>query len=120
MQVGYSLHKSCLFAQTSYTQALIYYDNDPIFCDKIDRERLIVNTVARKNVVAAIQKGEITTSWDWLRTQEKKDFSTRQEIEVEDKGTNEKLDKVAEIITNLSKYARQSIAKGNKNPSKRI
>lgn len=80
LQLGYKLHKACLYALIPYTTVKPYYDKNDDFRNKIERERTLVNTVARKNLVKAIQDGDLKASLDWLETQEKDEFSKRQEV----------------------------------------
>lgn len=96
LQLGYSFHKSCLFAEIPYTSLILYYNEDENFRNKCERERSIVSLTARRNLVNAIkgkeeirnkdgvilqeaQSPSIDVSKEWLETQEKDDWSKRTE-----------------------------------------
>ena len=80
LQLGYKLYKACLYAGVPYMTVLDYYNAHDDFREIVERERLLVNTIARKNLVQAIKGGDLETSKDWLETQEKEDFTKRQEV----------------------------------------
>lgn len=81
LQLGYSFHKACLYAQIPYTTYKPYYDEDEVFRNKIERERTLTNMVARKNLVNAIKEGDLKSSLEWLQAHEKEDWSKRQEVQ---------------------------------------
>ncbi len=74
LQLGYSFHKSCLFAQIPYTTYKKYYDENLNFRNKIERERSQVNLTARRNIVDKINAGDTKLSLRWLESFEKDDF----------------------------------------------
>ena len=80
LSVGYSLWKACQLANLNYTTYLYYYQNNADFCSKVEGERSKVNITARKNIINAIEKGGVNTSFEWLDRLEKDDFSKRTEI----------------------------------------
>lgn len=97
LQVGYSFHKSCIMALVPYSTVIPYYNTDEDFRNKVERERNLVNIVARQNIIKKIQgkktkqiidgkevevvvEGDVDTSFAWLSRQEKDEFSTRQEV----------------------------------------
>ncbi len=59
LQLGYSLHKACLYAEIPYRQLHDYYVENEDFRNKVERERTLVNAAARRNLVEAIKKGDI-------------------------------------------------------------
>lgn len=81
LQLGYSMHKACLFAGYPYTTLKFYYDTEDDFRNKIDREQLIVNTQARKNWVnKIIVEKDYQSSKEWLEARERDDFAKRKEL----------------------------------------
>lgn len=80
LQLGYSFHKSCLYAEIPYTTALPYYQEVEEFRTKIERERILVNVQARRNIFNAIATGDLKVSLEWLEAMEKEEFSKLQEI----------------------------------------
>jgi len=98
LQLGYSLHKACLYAEIPYRQLHDYYVEDEDFRNRVERERTLVNAAARRNLVEAIKKGDIKASMEWLETQEKDDFSKRTEVEHIEEKENEELKLLREIV----------------------
>ena len=76
LQLGYSFHKACLYAQIPYTTYKKYYDENEDFHNKIDRERSLISVTARKNIIKTIESGDYKASLRWLESFEKEDFST--------------------------------------------
>lgn len=97
LQVGYSFHKACLMALLPYSTLYPYYADsypetfDEDFHNRCERERNLVNIVARQNIIKVI-KGEkdkagnvivppsVPDSFKWLERQEPEDFSPGQKI----------------------------------------
>lgn len=80
LQVGYSFHKACIMALVPYTTLKFYYNEDEDFRNKIERERNLVNVVARTNIINSIKKGKVGNSFEWLDRMEKDEFSKRTEL----------------------------------------
>ena len=60
LQVGYSFHKACVMALVPYSTVYPYFCDayptyDQAFHDKCERERNLVNIVARQNIIQAIK-----------------------------------------------------------------
>ncbi len=120
LQLGYSFHKACRYGKVVHETYREYAEADLNFLDKVERERTLINTVARKNVFKSIQAGNVADSWAWLETQEKDDFSKKTITENTNPDDLQKMDKITEIITKLSKDAKQFIAKADKRVAKPI
>lgn len=80
LQVGYSFHKACIMALIPYTTLRFYYNEDEEFRNKIERERNLVNVVARRNIIKTINEGKVGISLEWLDRMEKDEFSKRTEL----------------------------------------
>ncbi len=81
LQLGYSLHKACLYAETPYTSLKPYYDEDENFRNRVERERNYPNVRARRALLNAIEKDDAKVAIEWLQSMEKDDFSKRTEVE---------------------------------------
>lgn len=77
LQLGYSFHKACLYAEIPYTTYKKYYDENQDFRNKIDKERSQVNLTARKNIVDRIKTGDTKLSLRWLESFENDDFGLK-------------------------------------------
>jgi hypothetical protein len=101
LQLGYTLHKACVFSQTPYRQLHDYYEEqddegnyvNEDFRNRVEATQTQVSVQARRNLAEIIQnaeikneKGEIirpkfgagmvaTVSQQWLESMEKEDFS---------------------------------------------
>lgn len=117
LQLGYSFHKACRYAQEVYETYREYAEADLNFLDKVERERTLINTVARKNVFKSIQTGNVADSWSWLETQEKDDFSKKTITENTSPDDVKKLDTLAKIIITLSANVKREFKKSHQRAS---
>jgi hypothetical protein len=81
LQLGYSIYKSALMGEVPYTSLWEYCQSDEDFRKKLERERTLPNVVARRNIVSAINSGDVKTSIDWLERNEGDEFAKVQKIE---------------------------------------
>jgi hypothetical protein len=82
LQLGYSFHKSCLHAEYPYSTIIPYYNDDEGFRNKVERERTLLNVVARRNISNAINKDKnLDASRDWLERMESDEFTKVHKVE---------------------------------------
>jgi len=128
LQLGYTFHKACLYAQVPYSTLIVYYTDDKDFQNKVERERGIVSLTARRNLVNAIRgqdeikdkdgrllqpkvPPDIQVSKEWLETQEKDDWSKRTEVRDVTNEGNEGIILLREIITERRQIAKEKRTK---------
>jgi len=93
LQLGYSLHKACLYAQVPYRQLHDYYEENEDFRNKVEATRGRISVQARRNLAEVIANQELLdkegkiirpkfpqlmvnqVSTDWLESMEKEEFS---------------------------------------------
>lgn len=80
LQLGYSMHKACLYADVPYRQLHEHANTDENFRNKVVRERTTPNLIARRNLVNAINKGDLEVSKDWLERLEADEFGKVQQV----------------------------------------
>lgn len=81
LQLGYSLHRACIFAEYPYSSLIIYYNDDEVFRNKVERERKLLGVQARRNIAEAIKKKDPKMSLEWLERQEPEEFSKISKVE---------------------------------------
>jgi hypothetical protein len=129
LQLGYSLHKACLYAQVPYRQLHEYYEANEDFRNKVEATRGQLSIRARANLADVImnkevkdEKGNIIIpkkpqtmvndiSLQWLENIEKEDFSKRTEI----KDVSER----SEAVELLKKLIRQGEKEIHQDANKR-
>jgi hypothetical protein len=85
LQLGYSLYRACQFAGLNYKMIYNHYERNEDFKNKVERERNLVNTQARKILIKAMMGDNKVPSdpklaLEWLDRMEKDEFSKRIEI----------------------------------------
>jgi hypothetical protein len=85
LQLGYSLYRACQFAGLSYRVVYNHYQRNEDFKNKVERERNLVNTQARKILIKAMigddkMPPDPKLALEWLDRMEKDEFSKRIEI----------------------------------------
>ena len=98
LQLGYSMHKACLYADVPYRQLHEYANEHEDFRNKVERERTTPNLIARRNLVNAINKGDLEVSKDWLERLEAEEFSKVHRVKDESDPTDEGIILLREII----------------------
>jgi len=96
--LGYSFHKACLYAEVPYSSVIIYYNDDEDFRNRIERERTDPSRKARKNLIDAINAGNLQVSQEWLEAMEKEDFSKLAQVKDVTERTDEGILILREII----------------------
>ena len=81
LQLGYTLHKACLYAEVPYSTLIPYYNENEHFRNRLERERTLPNVQARRNIVNAIANGDVQVSKTWLEAMEKEEFSRLSQVE---------------------------------------
>jgi len=85
LQLGYSLYRACQFAGLNYRRVYNHYQRNEDFKNKVERERNLVNTQARKILIKAMigddkNPPDPKLALEWLDRMEKDEFSKRIEI----------------------------------------
>jgi hypothetical protein len=85
LQLGYSLYRACQFAGLNYGMVYHHYQRNEDFKNKVERERNLVNTQARKILIEAMigndeKPPDPKLALEWLDRMEKDEFSKRIEI----------------------------------------
>jgi hypothetical protein len=96
--LGYSLHKSCLYAEVPYRQLKDYYDEHEDFRNKVERTRDYPNVRARMTLIFAIEQGDVKSAIEWLEAMEKDDFAKRTEVKDVTETDSEELTLLREIL----------------------
>jgi hypothetical protein len=85
LQVGYSFHKACVLGRVNYTTLYNYYKEDEEFRNMVERERSLVNVLARQVIIEKIRdEKDSKLALEWLDRMEKDDFSKRLELDLTD------------------------------------
>lgn len=111
LQVGYSLYKACILADIPYVTVYRRYNEDEDFRRKVDRERNMVNVLARQIIIEKMQEErDPKLAMEWLDRMEKDEFSKKVEIAV---SSGEKKRKNAkELLFELFQKEKEKLAKG--------
>jgi hypothetical protein len=108
LKVGYSLHKACILGRVNYTTLYNYYKEDEEFRNMVERERNLVNVLARQVIIEKIRdEKDSRLALEWLDRMEKDDFSKKLELEL----TNENDIGAKELLFYLFKKQNQNGAK---------
>ena len=123
LQLGYSLHKACLYAQVPYRQLHEYYDNNEDFRNKVEAVRGSLAVRARRNLAEVILNDEIKdekgnvlrkkfpqpmvndVSLEWLSSLEKDDFSKLTQVE-DVSGKDEGVEMLRIVVNDIRKDVR--------------
>ena len=73
--VGASEREACIYAGIHRCTLYRYQEKNPYFCDQKDAWKDWVVLQARKVIADAIRRGDVKTSWRYLRTYRSKEFA---------------------------------------------
>lgn len=109
LELGYTLHKACLFSLVPYMTVKTWYDEndgDNDFRKKVDREILKLNAVSRKIIFDAIVKGKSKEdAWKWLEKREKDELGIALDITTGGEAITDR-ENLASIADSLKEIAR--------------
>lgn len=83
LQLGCSVRKACEYAGVPNSTVLTWVEADDDLRARVTAWQNEMNTLARRNWKEKLVDGDYQASKEWLQSKEKKEFSTRQEHDVD-------------------------------------
>lgn len=104
-QLGYSIKRACQNAGFNFQRVYEWVKDDEVLRTKIEAWQNEISAKARENWREQIRGGDYQASKDWLERREKREFSTRVDVGL-DEGITDGFETLKGILEKLSETER--------------